>query len=303
MTCKGNRTRASVGAPPGLCVSTSCWANCAAGKESPEDPSALKATGKPLFSLEFSKTGCWSKRHLCPAKGQEDGVCQSPRDDGPPPTGRSPASWWVAGLAQSVPLSSAPLAGKACLSAPAVLGNLTDPKAQQGASCGGMFFPWPSQPRQLPIFLVWRVAALAPGVESETRDYLGDLLEVFLPCSRLRGGTGGVARMRPMWADGEGWASWAPLSRLQLLGAVGRVGPDGTKGGYSRPQGEAHPTASGFSRCVLRAQPVWEGHASPQSSGQVRHCGPRGQDGSCLRGWQQRERMSEEYLGGGKLRG
>lgn len=48
----------------------------------------------------------------------------------------------------------------------------------------------------------------------------GDPLEVFLPCSRLRGGTGG-AKMRPMWADGKGWASRAPLSRLQLLGAAG----------------------------------------------------------------------------------
>lgn len=95
--------------------------------------------------------------------------------------------------------------------------------------------------------LRWEAAAGAPE-QSWRRGLSGDPLEV-LPCSRLRGGTGG-ARMRPMWADRKGWASRAPLSRLQLLGAAGTAGGGNTcmEGSYSgAAPWEQPPSVSGFS--------------------------------------------------------
>lgn len=69
-----------------------------------------------------------------------------------------------------------------------------------------------------------------------------------------------------MWADRKGWASRAPLSRLQLLGAAGTAegGNNGMKASYwlSRWAGEAHLQclASPGGHCTQHA---WEGHASP----------------------------------------
>lgn len=134
MTCKGNRTRALAGAFLGCVLAhlPTAWL----WEESPGHPSALKVTEKPLFSLKFSKTGCWSKRHLCHTEGQEGQVRPSPWNGGPQAVvalrqaGEEPAST-VCSIVFSPPGWEGLPELTCCTWKP------HDPKAQQASSCGG----------------------------------------------------------------------------------------------------------------------------------------------------------------------
>lgn len=137
----------------------------------------MKATGQPLFSPKFSKTQAVEIKAPTPHRRSRRSSASEPVEQQAADGGRSlpAARRWQAGDFQPagglgiVPLSSASLVGKALLSSPAPLGNLTDPKAQWDLSTGGMFFPCQNQP----IFSALRAAALAPEQNLRPRTIWG----------------------------------------------------------------------------------------------------------------------------------
>ena len=163
-------------------------------------------------------------------------------------------------------MSSAPLVGKAFLSSPAVLGNLTTPKPSRLLPVVGIFLPWLSQPREWPIFLVSRAATLASELSLKPGAIWGTRWRSSYHAAGFGEALGGpgcapcgqTGRAGPLGLRYPGSSCWGLLALL--------------KGGnrwhegrllLSHPQGEAHLTAYGFSRCALCSQHMCEWHASP----------------------------------------